>query len=273
MTTVTNEEFDKIVNEILVQEPSSFDTLYAVATRVLRGRVRSCCRGANKRYEEDLMAEICIELQNDIVTQFLCNQNAVDGVNYDPVGFRKWLFTYANRRICDFFRARKRDKKNKTACNAMIADEADDVKTYHMRQGQIAMLMESFDYVLELDMAIYKKLTWLLTSLLVLGGGFDKKDTSAFIEKTYSQYPLYIMWDTCLTMMQEIYWIRITASQRKTVENELSSLTPRGDITYGESRYEEFFMTKGGRATVSDWVYRINTELKRELGNDTPDNR
>ena len=37
------------------------------------------------------------------------------------------------------------------------------------------------------------------------------------------------------------------------------------DVRYGDMVYADFFMKKGAKASISDWVNRINSGLKEKL--------
>ena len=76
------------------------------------------------------------------------------------------------------------------------------------------------------------------------------------------------MYEMLLTAAKRIPWLEINQAQNEKILQALRKKRA-GDVSYGETRYCDFFMKSNGKPSgkksISDWVNRMNGLIKREL--------
>ena len=266
----THQEFSVMVDELLYQEPVSYDMLCCIAEKTLWNSVVSWCRKEDclrgRGYEEDLMQEIYLRLIKTTVDYFLL-RNGVDGpVNNDPEGFEDWMFRVADNLKRDFVaRIRNRDYKT-TDMEDPELENIPDVE-YDDGEEQIEKLKKAFSIVLSSDVGIYKILTWLAQFVFILDEDITKIKSNDLILHAFRNKTLYEMFEMIMTASKRIPWIVVTEQQRKRIMDALKQPW-KGGIVYGDVRFSEFFMkhngTVSGKKSISDWMNRMNNMIRRE---------
>lgn len=274
MLAFTAEEFNIMLDQLLYNQQVSFDMLIQIAEKTLRSSVKRWCNTdealAGKGFEEDILQEVYIRLVKTAVSSFFL-RNGVDGpVNNDMDGFKNWMFKVAVNI--------KRDYANQV--------RKVSAHTYHMEEGEAEKLLfvsdalsdpatereqllsKAFAIVLDADVQVYKVLTWMAQSLYIVEQDVTKIQSNGLVVEHFSQKTLFEMRDILFGWTEKVSWLQITADQRAKIEQALVAADGDGNV-YGEMRYSEFFMKKGGKATISDWVNRMNHLIKRETANET----
>lgn len=274
----TRSEFEKMTAELLDEKCVRFDTLCAVAEKTLRRSVEYWCasdgflRGCG--YENDIMQEIFLRLIKTCKTSFFL-RDGVDGpVNNDPDGFKSWMFRVAINVKKDFSRAVWRREMHSAGAvsDDSITGGGDIFEDVSLSEERIKRLREAFAVVLESEMQVYKVLTWLALCIFILENGSTQKESSGEIIKCFENKTLGEMYASVKNPEAKISWLAFSEEQSDRIEKQLSeqwdSARKYADVTYGE-----FFMKKGGKASVSDWMNRMNNFVKRMVKKDgTPDN-
>lgn len=217
--------------------------------------------------EEDIMQEIHIRLIKTTVTGFLLRAGVDGPVNNDPEGFEDWMFTVAHNVQRDYARRVRLVTWRTTGLQeAQLSDEENPYDTGEERRRQ-EKLSEAFRIVLEADVQIYKVLTWLAQCLFIIQLDVTKIRSNELILQHYEDKTLYEMYEQLLQGSCQLRWLRITGSQQRHLQAALDA--PYDDLhSYGDMKYREFFIKKGGKATISDWVNRMNTMIKRVMSHE-----
>ena len=129
---ISNEDFGVLVEELLGREQISYDMLCLLAERELRPLVRRLCRSEpclrGKDLENDIMQEINIRLIKTAISHFLLREGCDSQINYDPIGFRKWMVTVAINIKNDYAnRERRHDFKNLPIDENVLSGEYDEI--------------------------------------------------------------------------------------------------------------------------------------------------
>lgn len=270
---ITEKEFDKIIDEVIYQKPPRYDTLLEVARRILYPTVKRWCYNdlSLRRHQEldDVMSEICIRIMTTCVTCFFLRDDLPDGetLNRDRVGLVKWMFVVARHKKCDIAHdLRSVDLRSTSIDDRELRSlEAPDPE---LERERIKRLSKAFSIVLDSDASIYKVLTWLAVILFMIHLDMTKIDSTSKIVEEFSDKPLNELWSVILGYSEEIEWVRITKSQRARIESALKKRNKDGR-TFGETPFRNFFMKKGGKGSVSDWMNRINTHVRAEIKDGT----
>lgn len=259
----TEEEFHIMVHQLLYQEPASFEMLCVIAQRTLQSSVYRWCAADPylRGHEDDILQEIYLRLILRTVPSFLLREEGK--VNLDPAGFRSWMFTVAKNRKQDYAIRLHKFRKHFESCEELVEEEAEEEQ-----QPTDALLAAAVNVVLETDAGIYKTLTWLAQSVFMLQEGMTRIQANRALVDQFSQKDLRSLWELVLSGAQRISWLRITQEQRLRIEAALAEPYDAAR-SWGQVPYETFFMKKGGRASISDWVNRMDTMIKRVTQNET----
>lgn len=202
MTALTQAEFDRIVYELTVEKPARYDALCALAERLLLKKLERkvaatpalarCCTA------EDLLSEVYIRLIKCTIPNFLYR---TDNLNNDPDGFAKWVYTVAGN-IC-------RDKCRSAAARPTVALDADpeddeapylqiadpDAELPFSPDADTDTLRAAFERVLNLDVQVYKIITWVAQAVIILAADVTKIRSNELLIDAYAEMTLFEMWD------------------------------------------------------------------------------
>lgn len=269
MKFFSNEEFDKMFREIVGAEFICYDTLLYVSQRMLFGSVCKWCYNdpalRGKQYEEDIMQEIQIRLIKNCVTGFFLRNNEP---NYDPEGFKNWIFTLAINVKNDFAKKVRRIQ--------FIEVKELDGESEQSYQEEMFSSDESFErlnnafrIVIESDSKVYKVLTWVAQLIIILNSNVTKIESNDILIEQFDSMTLDAMFALVVEQATAIPWLQLERSQILTIKARLDEECSDG-CRMGEKVYSDFYMKKGAKASISDWVNRMNNHVvKEEKNNDT----
>lgn len=266
----TTDEFETMVQELLYCDPVSFDTLCQIADKTLRPSVINWCKAEDclrgRGYEDDIMQEIHLRLMKTTVDYFLL-RDGIDGpYNNNPEGFEDWMFRVADNLKRDFAnKVRNRDFKTEDIDDPNVISTPDDGD--YDAEERIDRLKEAFSIVISADVNIYKVLTWLAQFIFILDANVTKIKSNELIIVAFENKTLFEMYDMILTASKRIPWIVISKTQNDRILEALRKKRS-GDVSYGETKYKEFFMKHNGevsgKKSISDWVNRMNDMIKKK---------
>ena len=267
----TTDEFATMVQELLYCEPVSFDMLCKIADKTLRPSVKNWCKSEDclrdRGYEDDIMQEIHLRLMKTTVSYFLLREGVNGPYNNDPEGFEDWMFRVADNLKRDFAnKVRNCDFKTENIDDPTIISATNDVD--EDAEVRIDKLKEAFSIVISADVNVYKVLTWLAQFIFILDAGVTKIQSNELIIAAFEDKTLYEMYDMILSASKGISWITISEAQNERILEALQK-KKIDDVSYGETKYREFFMKHNGevsgKKSISDWVNRINGMVKKNM--------
>lgn len=273
----TKEEFDIMVDELLYRDPISFDMLCHIADKTLKATVsywcnaEDCLRG--RGFEGDIMQDIHLQLMKKTVDYFLLREGVDGAVNKDPEGFEDWMFTVA-KNVKKAFANKVRSRDFKT--ERLDSPELEGVSNDGDQEAQVRIerLKQALSVVLASDVSVYKVLTWLAQMIFMLDSDITKIESNQLIIEAFQDKTLYEMYDMLLSATGQIPWVVVTKKQDEKILAALQKPWD-GKNTYGDTKYKAFFMKHNGevsgKKSISDWVNRMNTIIKRKLGVDLAD--
>lgn len=270
----SKEEFDIMLEQLLDKNHASFDMLCSIAEKTLRSTVTRWCASdealRGRRYEDDIMQEIQLRLIKTCKSSFLL-RNGVDGpINDDPDGFKSWIFKVALNIKRDFSNSIRKVNGNVRSFEDgeenCIADDGDD--SLRISEKHIELLTVAFSIVIDSDSNVYKILTWIAQCLFMLELDITKIQSNDLIIKTFENKTLGEMYQMVTDYSHNIPWLVISEEQRKKIDCQLSK-TLDDDRKFYDIKYNECFMKKGDKATISDWINRMNNLVKRVIDNES----
>ena len=270
----TDEEFDQMICEVVCDNPK-YDTLCMIVEKVLKPSTINWCSSGimhGRITADDLLLDIQIRVIKNIITGFVKNKRANGGINYDPGGFNSWLFRTAKNLRNDISDELER-KCGRDIGIENIIDEPYNNDVYLDEEIEIhhQTLSRAFNVVLNSDRKVYITLTWVAQSLFVLQYDVNRPEATEMIIKEFRSKSLFDMWKIILTFSKRVPWLAVTPAQKQRISTALCSLL-KDDVLLGEVRYEDFFMSKGDKQTVSDWVNRIDNMVKGRIQYESFDN-
>ena len=270
---ISTEDFDVMIEELLNHEPASFNMLCQIAEKTLKSSVKRWCfldeNLSGRDFEEDILNEIYIRLIKTTVSHFLLKKG-VDKVNYNPEGFEDWMFKVAKNIKRDYA---SRVSRITTGIKDMGEDGLDNVANQacyedKLKKDKEERLSKAFSIVLNSDVQVYKVLTWVAQSLFIVNLDVSKIKSNDLIIQMFENKTLYDMRDHIVHSSGNVSWLTLTREQLEKINNALDAFFDE-ERKYGDVFYKEFFMKKGGKATISDWVNRMNNLVKRVVENET----
>lgn len=260
------EEFDKMYQEIMRNEQPCFDTLVYISQKSLYRIICKWCytdsalRG--RQYEDDIMQLIHIRLIKNCVKGFFMKK--ADG-NYDPDGFDTWMKTVATNIFIDFAKKIKSEPLIDTEDGGETkGGNPPPVVIIDASEYTIKRLNEAFKIVVESDSKVHIVLTWLAQMLIIASTDMNKIDANLVIEKVISPLTLDDMFLLILKTAKIVPWLQLEQSQIDRIKLRLNE---KGNDNYrlGDYKYESFYMKKGPKASISDWVNRMNSQIEKKL--------
>ncbi len=267
----SQEEFDIMVCQLLYSEPVCFDMLCHIADKTLRRAVHRWCRDddclCGRGYENDILQQTHLHLIKSAVGGFLLRDSEDGSVNYDPAGFKNWMFTVAKNVKRDFAdRVRGRDYRTESL-ETSAAQNVPAASPEETRE-RIETLKQALSLALSADASVYKVLTWLAQFVFMLDSDLTKIKSNERLVDLFQDKTLYEMYDMVMSASGRIPWLQITKEQNERLLTALGKPWD-GNKVYGEVTYQTFFMKqngeKSGKKSISDWVNRINTFIKRKM--------
>ena len=271
----SQEEFDRMTQEVLYTKPSCYDTLCEMAQRLLEPMVAGWCRKdpvlRGRGFEGDVLNDILLHLMKTVVHGFLLRDDIQGAYNNDPEGFERWMSLVAHNRQRDFAdRIRRADFR--TASEEALNEVGVCDETFEERNAHLCQLRKAFHIVMSADAGVYKVLTWLAQMIFIAEKDLAHHKANALIVTVFENKTLFEMYGMILAASRRVSWMTITPQQHQRVMDALHK--PWDDnLTYGEVKYGAFFMKYrgevAGKKSVSDWIHRMNGVIRRHM--DDPD--
>lgn len=272
MNSITQFEFDGIVTELLETRPAKYDALCAAAEKLLSGTLRrkfaSTPALARVCTYEDVLSEVYIRLIKSAVPCFFLRGETL---NDDPNGFCRFVYTVAAN-ICKD-KLRSPSAAFVTSLDGAYDDEDDSpllqiadssADTPFETVENTETLRAAFETVLDMDVQVYKVLTWVAQAVMILSEGVTKIESNDRLIERFETMTLDEMWDAVRAASGRIPWLRLGEEAEMRLRKMLD--TPfNKNVRYGDMRYADFYMKKGAKASISDWVNRINAGIRREM--------
>lgn len=251
---------DIIINEVVHQKPSCFDTLIKVVDIIATPKVNYLCSSdpalKGRQVENDIMQNIRMRVVKYAERSFFCKDG---NINNNPDEFRMWLSAVVRNSVKDYAKIMRRQQFG-------IIEDDDERFFYYMEDlagdRYSERLKTAFDIAISADTKIYKTLTWLAVVMFVVAFDITKINATRMIDSKFQNLTLDDMYIVLCRLGERIEWLKFTPEQNEKIKNQLDESYDNG-MRYGDVGYGEFFMAKGGRKSISDWVNRMNNYIQK----------
>lgn len=262
---ISNEEFRIMVDELLVQNPPCYDMLSHIAQKNLKSWVRTWCSRnpvlQGRGYEDDVLQEIQLKLIKVTIASYFLKKDAAENVRYDPLSFEKWMMTVGRNQTVECAKyISVRDKEK----GEIDENTPDDSSESEAAEERIELLKRSFALTISSRKRVYIILTWIAGALFMLNLDVSKIKAIDTLDRTFAKKTLFEMRDMIVAAAEWIPWLELTHEQHDMISEALNEHSDDGRV-FGEITYSEFYMKKGGKATISDWINRMNNYIIRRL--------
>lgn len=266
MRKFTDEEYEILIHETAEREPKKYDMLCHIATISLEKAVKRWCDNdpilAGRQLEGDVMNDIHYRLIKTCVTRFLKRDDRNGEINRNPDEFYAWMFTVAFNVKRDFARKERQFSFHTT--------ELDDNIPYYGAFRFIedaSAISQAFSVAISAHRKPYIILTWMIQSLITIHTSLTKIEATELMVGMLEDKTLFDVWRLTASYLRMTPWIELTRDQKEHFAEKLykkdADGSPMGDIIYSDC-----YMEKGGKATISDWVNRINDLIKSQMNYD-----
>ena len=222
-------------------------------------------------FDEDIYHDILLCLIKTSVDRFLYKDGTF---NNDPEGYLKWSYTLAKNIIYNY--ARK--QRVRTVREQPLPENESDSYMLAERDPELASigvsdtLEECFKAAVYSDSAIYIIIIWLLRAVLLaeavnlpgLTHIDDPGKAADYIVSFFSEKTLGEIYAVLVVSSKSLPWMDFEGAEGERMDGLLSA--PFDGVPIGERKLCEFYMKKGDKATISDWVNRMNVRIRRSLG-------
>lgn len=213
----------------------------------------------------------------------------IDSLNREKTEYVKKHPTVSYEKLVEV----RKEKENDADVDDEETPESTDIYESEEADGRREGVKECFDIVLDSDNSIYKTLAWLALSLVMINFNQTKIKSTEYVVEKLKDKTLFQMRDFIYAHDKKLCWLDFSKEQKQKIEkalnapfkenndedNEKSScctysndpISPKKPLVFGNVKFGYFFMKKGGKASVSDWVNKINKTIKRRVSNETLD--
>lgn len=261
--------YEQIINDICQREKPVYDNAVNFVIGFLSPKMEYWCnrnpvlRGG--KHEEDLMQEVLIKICKKCKDYFF---KPVDGKTERTCDeFKAWCTTVAKNHYCTFCKRNKPSEELDPNRPHGGNDGPDAVETEEIREK----INKCFLIVMASKSSIHILLSWIAVSIMMLNNlkyDEDARRSRAIrlvIEK-FSGMTLEDMFDVVFAIIaNKISWLEIDENkigyQREKLKKE------KDGKAVGGMCLDELYMSKGPEASVSDWVNRVDTQIKENWNN------
>ena len=257
-------EYQRAVSELFDNTTASFEGLCTVADALLRPVVTSWCAAtpvlSGRMCEDDIVQEVQLRMIKYVINDFYLRERS--DPNRDSHEFRLWLFRVAknakNSYIASLCRTATTDI---TPFEESIA--ADENECDYEREDASLAIGRAIHSVVALRVGVHKILAWLLVSLIILNEDEKRSSATDKVVLSFADKTLYEMMRAVEREIAKHPFLRLSVHDRESLYEALRE--NGGGVPVGECRFSSFFTSKGGNYSVSDWIYKINTSIRRSL--------
>ena len=144
-------------------------------------------------------------------------------------------------------------------------DIPDDGDGYDDGDYDYDTLNRYFQFVLESSSEVHITITWLAVMIAIVRGGLNRSEATVYVTTIFSDATMDELMEFIEKCSSKILWLSMSDELLEKMKKKLDKTDSDGRRT-GDKKYNEFYMKKGDRASVSDWVNRMNDRIIREVG-------
>ena len=269
--------FSDMIAEITCRDGARYDAMLLISDSFLKPYIKKLMSYYpifnNLDMSEDIYHDVVLCLIKSSVDGFLYKDGTL---NDDAEGYLRWMYTVAKHIVQN--NARKLTVKysieeSATNSEGEQVDIADGSNDYNSLEAAETLRL-CFNAALDSDTSVYILFAWILRAIILSQTDQKLFDNSAASERKACEFVVINFGDQTLSVIyaaisvycEKVSWMKIS---REANEKIISLLQTENDgILLGDKKLSDFFMKKGGNATVSDWINRMNARIRRTMESD-----
>lgn len=264
--------YDAIVNDVCASECPEYSNLVMFVHKLLMNKVKNWCNSGNLlrggRHEEDIMQLVQIRIIKTCEDSFF---KPVDGkTDKTCEEFKAWCTVVAKNCFISYYN--KQNKKKEVKFNPDLKSNGGNDNYYddglldtEKESEQKKNLNDCFLVVMDLKSSPHIVLTWLALSLIMMRFDVKKIEATHLLAEKFSELTLDKMYGIVFSMMEAYDWICVSEEQKELQRKKLRALDKDSGKEIGLMKYSDFYMKKGPEMSISDWVNRVNSQIKKQI--------
>lgn len=269
MLSDENQLYKTLVCDILKNEYPKYDNLIIFVHDLLNPLVKKWCyndsvlRGG--LHVEDIMQEIQLRVIKKCENYFF---KPVDGRTEKTCDdFKAWCIVVAKNYFITYCVKQKNRKEVELdlSLNTEKQFSFEDTNFSHREtiDEKREKLQKCFEIVFDLKSKPHIVLTWLSISLFMIECDLNKIESTHLLVKKFSNLTLTEMFDIIIDIIQKNDWLQIELEQIEKQKQKLEVIDNMTGKKIGDMKYSDFYMGKGPEMSISDWVNRVNAQIRK----------
>lgn len=262
--------YNQIVEEICKRQRPKYDSLVIFVHNLLASKVEYWCNRDSvlngQKLHDDIMQEIQILIIKKCEFYFFKPINGNTDKTCEE--FKSWCYKVGKNYFVSYCKKNKKDNcielddsinsDNQTANEynpEIIEEKRESVEERRQALNHCIMI------VLDLKSSPHIILTWLAVSLFMISDDSSKIKSTHQVAEKFSRMTLFEMFDYILKEISVYDWVEIPKEQGVKQRERLEEYDKTGRLI-GSLCYSDFYMKKGAEMSISDWVNRINSQIR-----------
>lgn len=266
--------YNDLVEEICNNDCPKYDSLVIFVHNFLSSRVKSWCYNDSflrwGTHYEDVMQEIQIRIIKKCERYFFDPQNGI--ANKTCEEFKAWCYKVAQNYFFSYCVKQKNRKEVELDLSIKLDDEqfisgntAERFTRQQILEESRSNLKTCFAIVMDLKSSPHIILTWLSVSMFMLECDASRIESTHIIIQEFSKLTLFEMFYIVISSIQRLGWEVFTEEQIAAQREKLTRINKESEMPFGDMKYEDFYMSKGPEMSISDWVNRVNSQIKKQI--------
>lgn len=258
------EVYQKAFADVMDKEKADFGRLCVLVDALVRPTVTAWCMTtpilAGRCCEDDIIQEIHLRVIKYSVGDFFFRG---DTPNRDSTQFRMWLFTVAKRAKISYIRKIAKDQTSDLEPIAEIIPADDKPFEEADREDFSLALTKAVSAVISLRVGVHKQLAWLAVNFILLNQDIKRSAATELVVRNFGDKTLDELLQFCLYQISCHPYIKISPEDKDRLISLLNQT--KGGVRVGDAVFRDFFTSKGENYSISDWICKINTTIRRSL--------
>lgn len=266
--------YNDLVKEICNNDCPRYDSLVIFLDIFLSNKVKNWCYNNSVlrwgMQEQDVIQEIQIRIIKKCEEYFFKPQNGYTDKTCEE--FKAWCYRVAKNYFLSYC-IKQKNRKEVELDLSIKFDTAqvnskntfDDFTKQELLEDYSSNLKVCFSIVMDLKSSPHIVLTWLSVSMFMLECDASKIESTHMLIQKFGRLTLSEMFYIITSSIKRWGWDVFTEDQITDMEKKLRKINSKTGIPVGNMKYEDFYMTKGPEMSISDWVNRVNSQIRKQI--------
>jgi hypothetical protein len=281
----TYEELFAAIKVELQQSPEDFTSLYYFVDKKFRRSANNWAYGMQQKVGgglgEDLFNTIFLKFCKTTKRNFFCKDETPFDTTKTLKDFHSWTKKVAEN-VKNSFVEDYGFWKNLISDNPLgfsenplegedegsfheAADTTDDFSDFIEKDYFKMNLSKAVRIVFDLKTEPHMVLAWLASAVAMVEGSYYRHEIGKVVDVFFKEKTLYEMFDFLIPCLKQFSWFEFSNEEIIEQRARLDEIHPEAHKMIGEMRFCDFYQKKGGRATISEWFTRTNSQIIKKL--------